>query len=348
MNDLVSAIQSLQQEFQNKLTTAQTIQELDAIHGIFLSRNGSLATLMKSLHSMPVEEKKVYAPRLNELKNNLFSLFEEKKHILQEAVRQASLKKDQFFDVSAYRFQELSGSIHIYTKIIQDLEDIFISMGFEIADGPEVETSYYNFEALNIPADHPAREMHDTFWLKNTPHHLLRTHTSNVQARCMEKKPLPLAVFAPGRCYRNEATDASHEFMFTQGECIYIDKNISMSNLLFTAREFLQKIFNNKTIEMRVRPGFFPFVEPGVEIDASCPFCTSGCSVCKKTGWIELMGAGLVHPNVLRASGIDPTIYCGFAMGFGIERIAMVKYGITDIRLFHSSKLSFLNQYASL
>lgn len=347
MNDLASALQTVQHDFHQALTTAQTIQELDAVHAIFLSRNGTVATLIKSLHCMPVEEKRIYAPRLNELKNSLLSAFEEKKQALHEQIRLAARKKNQFFDVTASRFDENLGSTHIYTQIIQDLEDIFISMGFEIADGPEVETGYYNFEALNIPADHPAREMHDTFWLNDKQHHLLRTHTSNVQARYIEKKQFPLALFAPGRCYRNEATDASHEFMFTQGECMYIDTNVSISNLLFTAREFLQKIFNKK-VEIRVRPGYFPFVEPGVEIDASCPFCNTGCCVCKKTGWIELMGAGLVHPNVLRASGIDPDKYSGFAIGFGIERIAMVKYGITDIRLFHSSKLSFLQQYTSV
>ena len=218
-------------------------------------------------------------------------------------------------------------------------------MGYDIADGPEVETDFYNFQALNIPADHPARDMHDTFWL-TTPSLLLRTHTSPVQIRAMEHKPLPLAIFAPGRTFRNEATDASHLFMFTQGEGLVIDKNISIANLLATARAFLQAFFEKEDLHIRARPGYFPFVEPGIEIDASCPFCSGkGCSPCKKTGWIELLGAGLVHPNVLKAGGIDPQEYSGFAFGFGIERLAMIKYGINDVRLFHSSKLPFLRQF---
>jgi len=217
-------------------------------------------------------------------------------------------------------------------------------MGFERADGPEIETDYYNFEALNIPEDHPARDMHDTFWL-TLPNMLLRTHTSTVQIRAMEQRDKPLAIFAPGRAYRNEETDASHDFMFTQLETLLIDKNVSMANLLATAKTFLQKIFNKQNLEIRVRPGYFPFVEPGVEIDAQCPFCTQGCSVCKKTRWIELLGAGLVHPNVLKYGGVDTDIYSGFAFGLGIERLAMIKHGITDIRLFHQNKESFLKQF---
>jgi len=173
----------------------------------------------------------------------------------------------------------------------------------------------------------------------------MRTHTSSVQAHVMQEQGAPLAVVAPGRVYRNEATDASHDFMFTQMEGLLIDQQVSMAQLLATARAFLQKIFNTQQLNIRVRPGYFPFVEPGVEIDASCPFCTSGCSICKKTGWIELLGAGLVHPNVLSKSGIDPTRYSGFAFGFGIERIAMIKYGINDIRLFHSNNTTFLDQF---
>jgi phenylalanyl-tRNA synthetase alpha chain len=217
-------------------------------------------------------------------------------------------------------------------------------MGWHIADGPEVETDYYNFTALNIPDEHPAREMHDTFWL-DVPGMLMRTHTSTVQIHTMKKKELPLAVFAPGRCYRNEATDASHDFMFTQGEGLVIDKNISIANLLAIAQTFLQEFFEKKDLKIRARPGYFPFVEPAIEIDASCPFCKNGCSVCKKTTWIELLGSGLVHPNVLRHGNINPDLYRGCAFGFGMERLAMVKYGINDIRLFHSSKLQFLDQF---
>jgi len=211
-------------------------------------------------------------------------------------------------------------------------------------DGPEVETSHYNFEALNIPADHPARDMQDTFWL-TLPGRLLRTQTSNVEIRTMEQQKPPFAIVSPGRVYRNEATDASHDFMFTQLECLVVDKHVSLSNLLGTVQLFLQRVFGREDLKIRARPGYFPFVEPGVEIDASCLFCTHGCSICKKTTWIELLGSGLTHPNVLRACNLDPEEYTGFAFGMGIERLAMLKYGITDIRLFHSGSLAFLKQF---
>ncbi|HEX4068823.1 MAG TPA: phenylalanine--tRNA ligase subunit alpha, partial [Candidatus Babeliales bacterium] len=224
-------------------------------------------------------------------------------------------------------------------------EDIFISMGYNIVDGPEVENEYYNFDSLNIPADHPARDADDSFFLEKKGM-MLRTQCSSIQARAMENSQPPIAIFAPGRVYRQEATDQTHDFLFTQAEILLVDKNISVSNLLATAHAFLRKIFDNDTLDIRVRPGFFPFVEPGLEIDISCPFCQNGCSVCKHTRWIEILGTGIVHPNVLRANKIDPHIYSGFAFGMGIERIAMIKYGINDIRLFHSSKIKFLNQFA--
>jgi phenylalanyl-tRNA synthetase alpha chain len=271
--------------------------------------------------------------------------FEGKKKMVRKALFDTEQKQFEHTDVTAYKLPPFRAHEHVYTRIIQDLEDFFISMGFDIVDGPELETDYYNFETMNIAKDHPARDAHDTFWV-DIPGMLLRTHTSSIQAHQMEHRELPLAIFAPGRCYRNEATDASHDFMFTQAECLYIDKNVSMANLIGTAEIFLKKILGNDEITTRVRPGFFPFVEPGVEIDASCPFCKQkGCSICKHTGWIELLGAGLVHPNVLRTSGIDPEEYSGFAIGMGIERIAMLKYGITDIRLFRSNHLSLLRQF---
>ena len=215
-------------------------------------------------------------------------------------------------------------------------------MGFQIADGPELETEFFNFTGLNIPANHPAREDSDTFWIDDT--HLVRTQTSTVQIRMMKDLKPPMALVVPGRVMRNEATDASHDFMFMQLEGILIDENISVSNLLSTLQTFLTKLFE-KDVKLRVRPGYFPFVEPGLEIDASCPFCSQGCSTCKKTGWIELLGAGIIHPEVLKHGGIDHTKYSGFAFGCGLTRIAMLKYGIPDIRLLHSSNLKFLKQF---
>lgn len=344
MKDIKAHISALQHELKTSLDKATTTEQLEQVRIAFLSRKGSIPSLMATLKSLPLEEKKVCGPLLNSLKKNAEQAYEKRAKDIASGAAGSSAQRAQHFDVTAYNAQTLPPHLHVYTHVVQELEDVFISMGYDIADGPEVDSDYYNFEALNIPADHPARDMHDTFWL-DVPGMLLRTHTSSVQARAMEKQQLPMAVFAPGRVYRNEDVDASHSFVFMQAEGILIDKNVSMGNLLATAQTFLQRLFGTKDLKIRVRPGYFPFVEPGVEIDASCPFCTNGCSTCKKTGWIELLGAGLVHPNVLQCSGIDPEVYSGFAFGIGIERLAMIKHGINDIRLFRSNKVSFLDQF---
>lgn len=345
MASLKEQIVSIKNQLKVAFESVHNEKELEDVRIAFMGRNGHVANLMNQLKNLSLEEKKEVGPFLNDLKQCAEQEYTHKKQALLNDVAEQAMLKQQTFDVTAYKRNILPSHLHIYTQITQQLENIFISMGYAIADGPEVETDYYNFEALNIPNDHPARDMHDTFWL-NVPKMLLRTHTSSIQMRAMETRPLPMAVFAPGRVYRNEATDASHEFMFTQGEGLVIAKNISIANLMATAQTFLQAFFEKKDLKIRVRPGYFPFVEPGLEIDASCPFCSgSGCSICKKTGWIELLGSGLVHPNVLKCSGIDPEIYSGFAFGFGMERLAQIKYGINDIRLFHSNKIQFLDQF---
>jgi len=341
MNEQIHAIM---RALQDALEFAVTTEALEQIRIDFLGRNGAITQLLKQLKELPVEEKKIFGPAINTLKQTAEQLYEQKVQSLQHIQQENAQLKQRLFDVTAYTHQPLRGHLHPYTHLIDTLNDIFISMGFTIVDGPEVETDYYNFETLNIPHNHPARDSHDTFWL-NVPGLLMRTHTSSVQARAMQEHGAPIAIVAPGRVYRNEATDASHDFMFTQMEGLLIDKNVSMAHLLATARTFLQHAFNTTQLNIRVRPGYFPFVEPGVEIDASCPFCVSGCSICKRTGWIELLGAGLVHPQVLRTSGINHIEYSGFAFGFGIERIAMIKYGINDIRLFHSNNTTFLDQF---
>ncbi len=344
MLQLTEQIEKIRSQLKNALADAKTPEQLEAIRIEYLGRQGHVATIMLQLKELNAEDKKTFGPLLNELKKSSEELYEKKKTALQEEALQSELLKKKHFDVTAYKKSEVQGSLHIFTKMIEQLENIFISMGYEIATGPEVVTDYYNFQALNIPDNHPARELQDTFWLTN-PNHLLRTHTSSVQILAMETKSVPLAVFAPGRVYRNEATDATHDFMFMQGEGLFIAKHVSMANLLATAKAFLREFFEKDDLEIRARPGYFPFVEPGIEIDASCPFCKTGCSICKYTRWIELMGAGMVHPNVLRSAGIDPEIYSGFAWGFGLERLAMVKYGINDIRLFRSGKIDFLKQF---
>jgi phenylalanyl-tRNA synthetase alpha chain len=330
--------------FQDALKKASTQSQLEEVRVQFLGRQGTLTQLMDQLKQLSVEERKIYGPQLNGLKAQATAAFEEKqKNIESVELEYKSLKKKSF-DVTAYKPGQLFGSLHPYSHVIAEIEDIFTSMGFAIADGPEMENEYYNFTGLNIPQDHPARDMHDTFWL-SAPDMLLRTHTSNVQVRVMESSKPPIAVIAPGRVYRHEATDASHDFMFMQTEGIVIDKNISMAHLLGTAQTFLRAFFEKKDLEIRIRPGYFPFVEPGIEIDMSCPFCKTGCSVCKKTRWIEIFPCGLIHPNVLSLNGIDPSVYSGFAFGFGMTRVTMLKYGIPDIRLLHSSKLDFLRQF---
>lgn len=344
MSPIINIIERIKAEFSTAIQQASTGEALEQVRITFLSRNGHIAALMAQLKDLPVEEKRLVGPLLNDLRSFAESTYANKQHTLATQALEQQTRREQSFDVTASRATSLHGSKHIYTHIIERLEDIFIAMGYQIVEGPEVETEFNNFDALNIPTDHPARDSHDTFWL-TLPGMLLRTHTSPVQIRALQNYQLPLAICAPGRVYRNEATDASHNFMFTQIEGLFVDKNVSMAHLLATVQTFLQAVFQKKDLAITARPSYFPFVEPGIEIDASCPFCKHGCSVCKKTGWIELMGAGLVHPNVLKACGIDPKVYSGFAFGMGLDRLAMIQHAINDIRLFQSSKVAFLDQF---
>jgi phenylalanyl-tRNA synthetase alpha chain len=236
------------------------------------------------------------------------------------------------------------GVVHIYSQVIEEIENIFLSMGYTKYDGPEVEDAYHNFDALNIPQSHPARDMYDTLWL-DKPGYLLRTHTSSVQIRAMRKHGAPLAGVVPGRTFRHESVDASHDIMFMQCEGIFVNKNVSMANLFGTAQAFLKAFFKKDELEIRMRPGYFPFVEPGVEIDMRCVFCTTGCSVCGKTTWLEIFPCGMIHPNVLQAVDIDAQEYQGFAFGFGLSRLVMLRHGIKDIRLLSSGKVEFLEQF---
>ena len=352
-SDISKTIQTVRAEFTHALAQASQdnqaskndqIEQLEQIRINFLGRNGSITELTKLMKDLSPDEKRIFGPQIQELKQFAHDAHA---HAVTEHARlqeQAEQNQHKQFDVTAYTPEAVQGSLHVYTRIIDEISSILIRMGYARVKGPEVEQEYYNFEALNIPKDHPARDMQDTFWL-TIPGMLLRTQTSAVQARAMQEFGAPLAIFAPGRVYRHEQTDASHDSVFTQIECMLIDTDISMGNLLATAQTFLRAIFDRSDLKIRVRPSYFPFVEPGIEVDISCPFCSKGCSVCKKTTWIELGGGGLVHPNVLRAGNIDPTKYAGFAFGLGIERLAMIKYGINDIRLFHSDKIGFLEQF---
>ena len=333
-------IKNIQHNFRSDLINVTTQQDLEAIRINYLGRQGILADLMTELKDLSADDKKTFGPLCNQLKVEFQDLHQQTQEILYKKEQQALAEKAAAFDVTINKPHQLRGSLHPYTQITQEIEDIFISMGFAVADGPELETDYNNFGALNIPSDHPARAESDTFWLPDMQR-LLRTHTSTVQIKTMREQSPPIAIICPGRALRN---DASHDFMFMQIEGMLIDKNISVANLLAVLKEFLDKLFG-KSLKLRVRPGFFPFVEPGLEVDAECPFCTAGCSTCKGTRWIELLGSGLIHPNVLAQNGIDPTIYSGFAFGSGLTRLAMLKYHITDIRLIHSGKIEFLEQF---
>jgi phenylalanyl-tRNA synthetase alpha chain len=344
MNTVIKELNHIKKAFFEALIKSNTRESLENIRVSFLGRKGQIAVLMSKLKELPLEEKKIVGPLMNAMKTECDEAFEKKSQELELTTISDHQAQKEYFDVTAYRPHTDPASLHPLTLIQEHVNNVFISMGFDIADGPEVETDYYNFEALNIPKDHPAREMVDTFWL-DIPGLLLRTHTSAIQIHSMENKKPPLALAAPGRAYRHEATDASHDFLFMQTEGLVVDKNISMGNLLATAREFFSAVFETRTFKLRVRPSYFPFVEPGIEIDIECPFCNHGCSVCKKSEWIEMGGAGLVHPNVLESCGIDAKKYSGFAWGLGLTRLAMLKYGINDVRLLHSGTIEFLKQF---
>lgn len=344
MSSISEHINTISQSYRHDLTQVSTLQELELVRIRYIGRNGRITDLMTALKNAPLEDRRHFGPLCNALKEEITqAIYQKNKELV---TRERAAKEELFkdFDVTTYKPHRSQGSLHPYTIVIQEIEEIFTTMGFEILEGPEVETAFINFEALNIPEDHPARDMHDTFWL-DIPGLLLRTHTSTVQIHALQNMRPPLAIVAPGRAYRHEATDASHDFMFMQCEGLYVDEKASLSDLFATAQTFLQAIFKKKDLHIRLRPGFFPFVEPGVEIDMSCPFCTDGCSTCKRTRWIEICGSGLVHPHVLETAGIDSKRYSGFAFGFGLTRLVMLKYGINDIRLLHEGKVDFLKQF---
>lgn len=344
MSNLKQEIEQVQAEFSQKIGAVTSLKDLEAIRIDFVGKQGKVPGLFKHIKALSVDEKKELVPLLNDLKKTVEDQIKStKNHLIEQQAHAAQLKQKNF-DVTARQTGMLQGHFHLYTQFIEEIENIFMSMGYDVWDGPYVETDYYNFTSLNIPQDHPARDMHDTFWL-NQKDLLLRTHTSTLQARIMEQQKPPIAAVVPGFTFRHEATDATHDTMFAQCEGFVVDKNITLSHLFATAQTFLQALFKTDDLDIRIRPGFFPFVEPGVEIDMRCPFCKSGCSVCKKTTWLEVFPGGLIHPNVLKAGGIDPEEYSGFAFGFGLTRLAMLKYKINDIRLFLSGKLKFLEQF---
>lgn len=309
----------------------------------YLGRKGELSRLLKLLQDTIDKEKPVLGQLANQIKQELQTAHQD----LLKRLGGASVN-DSVIDVTVPGKKLTTGTIHPIMRVQRELEDIFRSMGFMVLDGPELEDEYHNFEALNIPFWHPARDTQDTFYVKGgQPDNrwLLRTHTSPVQIRAMQKYGAPLRAVVPGRVFRYEATDASHEHTFWQMEGLVIDTDISIANLVAVMSELLKGIFKRE-VEVRLRPGYFPFVEPGFELDIRCFICAGqGCSVCKQRGWVELLPCGLVHPNVLKAGGIDPEKYSGLAFGLGLSRLAMMRYKIDDIRLFLSGDLRFLKQF---
>ncbi|MDD4187985.1 MAG: phenylalanine--tRNA ligase subunit alpha [Bacilli bacterium] len=302
----------------------------------YLGKKSKLSDLMKNLKDMTTEEKKEYGPIFNKIKKDLESLFT--KYYDDVLNKEEKITFDPTIPI-----KEKKGSLHPITIIAKEVTDVLKNIGFMVLEGPEMESEYYNFTALNVAENHPARDMQDTYWLDNGL--LLRTHTSPVQVRAMEKYGVPIKMCVPGRVYRNEDLDASHENTFFQVEGMVIDKNISISNVIYVMKGMLKEVFN-QDIEVRLRPGFFPFVEPGFELDCSCTICGGkGCQTCKNTGWIELCPCGMIHPEVLNMSGINPEEYSGFAFGLGLTRLAMMKYKIKDIRVLNSGNLKFLEQF---
>lgn len=339
---LETALSELESRGVSLLESAHDASALEDARVEILGRKGALANAGKDLAKLPVEEKAKAGKLLNAAKQLLESIYERRKAEFEKAALDARLASE-WLDLTLPAPGPKPGSLHPLTQIQQELEDLFTSLGFAVVDGPEVETEWHNFDALNIPATHPARDMQDTFWVEGG--YVLRTHTSPVQVRAMEKFGPPLKMIAPGRVFRNEEVDASHEHTFYQLEGMMIDRDVSVAHMLYFMKSLLKHIFGRE-VAVRLRPGYFPFVEPAFELDIQCLICGgSGCPVCKQSGWVELLPCGLVHPNVLRFSGIDPEEWNGFAFGLGLTRLVMMRYGIDDIRHLAGGDLRFLNQF---
>ncbi|MBI4057313.1 MAG: phenylalanine--tRNA ligase subunit alpha [Elusimicrobia bacterium] len=361
-------LRSIQAFYTKALREAKDPKNLETLRVEVLGRKGKLTLLLKDLKNCSLEERKRLGPLANQLKDQLESLIQEKRENLTAADLKAKLETPSLFDPSLPGASFRQGHSHPLTQTMNQMTEILAQQGFSWAEGPLIESDYYNFEALNFLPDHPARDMQDTFYISSkfevrssklkeedqqprTSHLeprtglLLRTHTSPVQIRKMESSRPPLRIMAPGRVFRHEAVDASHSAVFHQIEGLYVDRQVSMADLKGTLQIFMQSLFGSST-EIRFRPSYFPFTEPSAEVDVQCLFCQGGgCTVCKKSGWLEMLGAGLVHPNVLKQVGYDPETWSGFAFGIGVERVTMLLLGIQDIRMFYENDVRFLEQF---
>jgi len=340
---LKEEISKIQKEALQNVEKAKDLKELNSIRVQYLGKKGELTLLLRQMGNLTPEERPVMGAAVNTAKQEVEAKIQEKEEVLRKLELEEKLKKEEI-DITLPSQKIKRGSKHPLNRIIEEVEDLFVSMGYDVVSGPELETDEYCFERLNLPKGHPARDMQDSFYI--TTEHLLRTQTSSVQARTMmaNKEKTPIRVIVPGKTFRRE-DDATHSHQFNQVEGLIVDKNISLADLKGTLEVFMKKMLGQNT-ELRFRPSYFPFTEPSYEVDVTCFKCGGkGCNLCKQTGWIELLGSGMVHPNVLKMNGYDPEKYSGFAFGVGLDRLAMFKYGITDIRLLYQNDVRFLNQF---
>jgi phenylalanyl-tRNA synthetase alpha chain len=326
-----------------RLATLHQLEEFANYKNEVFGKNGILTELLKSVKDLSVEEKQTYGKQINQLKTDMQFLFDGTYNRIEDALVAERLEKE-YEDLTFPAWAPKLGHLHPLSLVIRKVEETFTRMGFEVLESREITDEYKNFDAVNIPKTHPARDMQDTFWIEWIGN-VLATHTSSMQNEILKNHPLPIRVVIPGRVFRNEDVDATHENTFYQVEAIVVGKDISIANMKYTIRKMLSDIAG-KEVKIRLRPSYYPFVEPGADVDFSCPFCGGeGCRICKGTGWIEFMGCGMIHPNVLKEGGIDPTEYSGFAFGFGLNRLAMIRYGINDMRYFQNPNIEFLSQF---
>ena len=342
---LQAQLEALRDNTLKEIAQVATLKELNQIRVETLGKKGPITEVLRGMKNLSPEERPVVGGFANEIRDLLTEAIEARKVVLENEALNAALKEESL-DVTLPGKQMPQGTRHILTQVMEEIEDIFLGMGYQVVEGYEVESDHYNFERMNLPKDHPARDMQDTFYISDEM--LIRTHTSPVQARTMEKHDFSkgaLRMISPGKVFRRDTDDATHRHQFHQSEGLVVDKNVTMGDLKGTLEVMMKKMFGEDR-KIRLRPSYFPFTEPSVEVDVSCFKCGgAGCNVCKHTGWIEILGAGMVHPDVLQMSGIDPTEYSGFAFGLGPDRVAMLRYGVNDIRNFYQNDLRFLNQF---
>lgn len=342
MSNMLNALNTIQEQAAQALTAVSDPKLLEELRVKYLGKKGELTAILKKMGSLSPEDRPKVGQRANEVRSAIEQLIEQKVTEIKAAMQQKKLESEHL-DVTMPGKTRPLGKAHPLTKVLDEVKEIFLGMGFSVAEGPEVELDYYNFEALNLPKDHPARDTQDTFYISDNV--LLRTQTSPIQVRTMEKQKPPIRIIAPGRVYRSDAVDATHSPLFHQIEGLVVDKGITMADLKGTLEMFVKRLYGEESV-VRFRPHHFPFTEPSAEMDVQCFSCHGeGCRLCKGEGWIEVLGCGMVHPKVLSICGIDPEEYSGFAFGMGLERIVMRRYNIDDLRLFFENDVRFLDQF---